>query len=94
MYFCVLEALQNVQKYAQAQRRSWSSFAVAPGRCTFEVTDDGIGFDTATVKKGAGLTNMSDRVDALAGSVEVTSRAGGRHTDSGHVPVPAAVVAA
>jgi signal transduction histidine kinase len=46
------------------------------------------------VRKGAGLTNMSDRVDALAGSVEVTSRAGGGTRIRGSVPVPAAVVAA
>ena len=35
--------------------------------------DDGSGFDTATREAGAGLTNMGDRLDALGGSVEVTS---------------------
>ena len=93
VYFCVLEALQNVQKYASA-----SAVVVrlrdGAGALHFEVADDGRGFDTATVRKGAGLTNMSDRVDALAGSVEVTSRAGGGTRIQGSVPVPAAVVAA
>jgi signal transduction histidine kinase len=64
------------------------------GALHFEVADDGRGFDTATAKKGAGLTNMSDRVDALAGFVEVTSRAGAGTRIRGSVPVPDAVVAA
>jgi signal transduction histidine kinase len=85
VYFCVLEALQNVQKYARASQvvvrlRGQS------GGLTFEVEDDGAGFDTAAVTRGAGLTNMVDRVEALGGSVDVTSapRAGARV--SGNVP--------
>jgi len=93
VYFCVLEALQNVQKYASATAVV-VSLREGAGALHFEVADDGSGFDTATAKKGAGLTNMSDRVDALAGSVEVTSRAGAGTRIRGSVPVPAAVVAA
>jgi len=48
VYFCVLEALQNVQKYAAA-----SDVAVrlreGEGILTFEVADDGAGFDTSLV---------------------------------------------
>ena len=93
VYFCVLEALQNVQKYASATTVMVSLWDGA-GALHFEVADDGTGFDTATVKKGAGLINMSDRVDALGGSVEVTSRAGGGTRIRGSVPASAAVVAA
>ncbi len=93
VYFCVLEALQNVQKYASATA-AVVRLRDGAGALHFEVTDDGIGFDTATVGKGAGLTNMSDRLDALAGSVEVTSRAGAGTRIRGTIPVPAAVVAA
>ena len=51
------------------------------GALTFEVADDGSGFDTTTVKPGAGLTNMVDRVEALGGTVEVVSQPGaGAHT--------------
>ncbi len=75
VYFCVLEALQNVQKYAGASR----VVVVIHGddrELTFDVDDDGNGFDTSSVKQGAGLVNMHDRLDALGGAVEVTSRPG------------------
>jgi len=72
VYFCVLEALQNVQKYAAAQR-AVVKLDGSEGGLTFEVTDDGQGFDGASVKRGAGLTNMTDRIDALGGRLEVSS---------------------
>jgi signal transduction histidine kinase len=87
VYFCVLEALQNVQKYAKA-----SGVVVRlrgqEGGLTFEVEDDGTGFDTATVTRGAGLTNMVDRVEALGGSVDVASSAGSGTRVFGDVPAP------
>ena len=72
VYFCALEALQNVQKYAQA---SAATVRVREGddELRFEVEDDGHGFDVATIRRGAGLTNMNDRVDALGGSLEIES---------------------
>jgi signal transduction histidine kinase len=75
VYFAVLEALQNVQKYARA-----SGVVVRlredAGRLRFSVSDDGGGFDPATVSRGAGLTNMEDRLDALGGELRVTSSPG------------------
>jgi signal transduction histidine kinase len=76
LYFCVLEALQNVQKYAHASAVVVRLREIA-GSLTFEVEDDGVGFDAATTKKGAGLTNMADRLDALGGALSVTSKPGG-----------------
>jgi signal transduction histidine kinase len=88
VYFCVLEALQNVQKYAGAShvvvRLRESDRALL-----FEVEDDGAGFDAKTVKTGAGLTNMNDRVDALGGSVEVVSHPGAGTCVRGALPAPA-----
>ena len=46
--------------------------------CTFSVTDDGAGFDPATAKKGAGLTNMVDRIDALGSRVTRSPRLPGK----------------
>ena len=86
VYFCVLEALQNVQKYAQASHVV-VGLTASDDRLTFEVTDDGTGFDPAAVRKGAGLTNMNDRVDALGGSVELTSHPGAGTCVAGTLPV-------
>jgi signal transduction histidine kinase len=76
VYFCVLEALQNVQKYAEA-----ATVVVRlrqDGRqLLFEVEDDGRGFNVANVKRGAGLTNMTDRLDAIDGDLRITSGGSG-----------------
>jgi signal transduction histidine kinase len=75
LYFCTLEALQNVQKYAQA-----SSVTIQlredGERLRVEVTDDGRGFDVTAITRGAGLTNMEDRLDALSGTLEIQSKPG------------------
>ncbi len=85
-YFCVLEALQNATKYANA-----SSVTVAltreNGSLLFSVVDDGIGFDPAAVPSGSGLTNMRDRLEALGGAVHVLSEPGGGTRVSGRIPV-------
>jgi signal transduction histidine kinase len=88
VYFCVLEALQNVQKYAAATHVVVRLGADAD-TLTFDVTDDGVGFDIETVKKGAGLTNMSDRMDALGGDVAVLSHPGAGTRIRGQVRVRA-----
>jgi signal transduction histidine kinase len=87
-YFCVLEALQNAAKYAEA-----SSAVVRLGHedahLVFTVTDDGRGFDPATTPRGSGLQNMADRLEALGGRVEVDSAPGSGTTVTGRIPVGA-----
>jgi signal transduction histidine kinase len=92
VYFCCLEALQNVQKYASASAAT-VRLLVAGNALEFEVKDDGRGFDHASAKKGSGLTNMSDRLDALGGQVELWSQPGAGTTLRGRIPVHLAVVA-
>jgi signal transduction histidine kinase len=41
-----------------------------------EVTDDRRGFDVNTATRGAGLTTMEDRLDALGGTLQVGSTPG------------------
>lgn len=53
---------------------------------TFEVVDDGRGFDRATAG-GSGLTNMRDRVEAVGGALIVTSTPGSGTTIRGRIPV-------
>jgi len=75
VYFCVLEALQNVQKYAHAKQAT-VRLREADGQLHVDVEDDGNGFDAATAKRGAGLTNMEDRLDALGGVLSLQSSPG------------------
>ena len=86
VYFCVLEALQNVQKYAAAKHVR-VLVREEDGALTFDVTDDGVGFDAHTVGRGTGLTNMQDRLDALDGAVQIESTPGHGTRVSGVIPL-------
>jgi signal transduction histidine kinase len=88
-YFCVLEALQNVAKYAGATA-AVVSLEESDGRLVFSVTDDGSGFDVEATPRGAGLQNMSDRIEAVGGSLEVTSAVGRGTVVTGRIPVTGA----
>ncbi|MDP9330181.1 MAG: sensor histidine kinase [Actinomycetota bacterium] len=85
VYFCSLEALQNVAKYAHASRASVRLTQIN-GSLTFEVTDDGDGFDPASIGYGTGLQGMADRLDALGGTLEVRSAPGEGTAVTGRVP--------
>jgi len=65
----------------------------AHGALTFDVTDNGKGFDAASVQRGAGLTNMTDRIDALGGSLEMSSTPGSGTRIFGSLPAPVAAAA-
>jgi signal transduction histidine kinase len=86
VYFCSLEALQNVSKYADAMSatvRLWQE----DGVLWFAVTDDGSGFDTTQTGYGTGLQGMADRLAALGGSLDVASAPGAGTTVTGRLPV-------
>jgi signal transduction histidine kinase len=84
VYFCTLEALNNVVKYAGATRAE-VRLAQTNGELTFEVVDDGNGFDPAETGYGTGLQGMADRLDALGGTLEVRSAPGAGTTITGRV---------
>jgi signal transduction histidine kinase len=86
VYFCTLEALQNVAKYAAADR-TVIRLGRANGSLSFEVQDDGRGFDPVAVGSGSGLQGMADRLAAVGGSLEVRSAPGQGTTVAGQVPV-------
>jgi signal transduction histidine kinase len=78
LYFCCMEAVQNAAKHSGA---SWVTVRLSQdeGRWRLEITDDGSGFDAPRVLArgtGAGLLNMRDRLDAVGGSVTISSRVG------------------
>jgi signal transduction histidine kinase len=85
VYFCCLEAIQNAAKYAHAARIDVRLGHVG-ANLTFEVRDDGVGFDTAASRSGSGLQGMADRLAALGGSVDIASTPGSGTVVSGHVP--------
>jgi signal transduction histidine kinase len=86
VYFCCLEALQNVAKYAEASSVE-VKLAQQDGHLVFEVTDDGRGFDVAATRSGSGTQNMADRLAALGGSIEIDSRPGSGTTVRGRIPL-------
>jgi len=88
VYFCVLEALQNVAKYAAASQAA-VRLAGRADALEFSVTDDGAGFDAGSAGYGTGLQGMADRLAALGGDLQVRSRPGHGTTVTGRLPSPA-----
>jgi len=85
IYFCALEALQNIAKYAAASLAS-VELSQDDGHLTFRISDDGRGFDATTRSYGTGLQGMADRLDSIGGTLEVNSIPGGGTTIFGRVP--------
>ena len=85
VYFCCLEAIQNAAKYARASRVT-VLLGHSGANLTFEVRDDGVGFDVSTTSSGSGLQGMVDRLSALGGWIEISSAPGTGTVVSGSVP--------
>ena len=83
VYFCCLEALQNVAKHAPTASAVTIELE-RNGDLRFAVRDDGPGFD-ATVS-GRGLVNMRDRVAAFGGTLAIRSEPGVGTEVVGSVP--------
>jgi len=84
VYFCCLEALQNVAKYSHATHAT-VRLTSDNGDLRFEVTDDGRGFDASAPSYGSGLRGMADRLEALGGSLTVRSSTGAGTTVEGRI---------
>ena len=83
VYFCCLEALNNVAKYADASARRSGSRS-ADGELRSRCDDDGRGFDARVTAYGTGLQGMADRLDAIGGDRRSRARPGaGRHPRHG-----------
>jgi signal transduction histidine kinase len=72
-YYVMSEALANAAKHAQA---SQIDISVMPrdGRLMLSIRDDGIG--GADRSRGSGLVGLTDRVEALGGSISIESPPG------------------
>ncbi len=82
-YFCILEALTNVAKHAQATKVLVTVRGLP--HLTFTVSDDGRGFDRRGIAPG-GLLGMEARMAAAGGTLSVTSLLGRGTTLRGEFP--------
>lgn len=87
VYFSCLEALQNVAKHGGRGARAVVTLWEAGLELCFEVRDSGVGFDPEQARRGSGLTNIRDRIQAVGGGVTIRSSKGRSTSVRGHVPV-------
>ena len=85
-YYVVAEALANVAKYAGASGAT-VRICRENGRALVEVGDDGVG--GADPAAGSGLRGLSDRVEALGGTLSIASPPGGGTRVSVEIPLHA-----
>jgi PAS domain S-box-containing protein len=77
LFRVVQEGLQNALKHSRAHRVS-VDLTAGPGALSLTIRDDGRGFDTdGALAKGLGLVSMHERLEAIGGSLEIRSTAGG-----------------
>jgi signal transduction histidine kinase len=86
VYFCALEALQNIGKYAHASS-AVVRLSQEDGELRFEISDDGEGFDADATSYGTGLQGMADRLAAIGGELSVRSTPGAGTTIRGAIPI-------
>jgi signal transduction histidine kinase len=72
-YYVTSEALANAVKHARATRIDMS-LAPRDGKLLLSIRDDGVG--GADPVHGSGLVGLTDRIEALGGSIRVRSRPG------------------
>ena len=87
VYFCCLEALQNVAKHGGPHVQATIVFGEADAALSFTIQDDGAGFDVDAVDRGAGLSNLLERVRAIGGTIAIESAPGRGTRVAGRVPV-------
>ncbi|HEX5303769.1 MAG TPA: GAF domain-containing sensor histidine kinase [Streptosporangiaceae bacterium] len=85
VYFCALEALQNVAKHARASRALIRLAGNGTG-LEFSVSDDGTGLPAGGPRVGSGLQGMIDRLAAHGGTLDVSSQPGQGTTINGWLP--------
>ena len=76
IYRLVQEGLTNAIKHADATRAR-VAIEERDGQVSIRVEDDGNGFDMTSVKRGFGLTGMSERVEMAGGEISFEGRDGG-----------------
>jgi signal transduction histidine kinase len=83
-YYVVSEALTNAAKHARASVVS-VAVGAADSVVTLAIRDDGVGGADPT--RGSGLVGLRDRVEALGGTIEITSGSGDGTAVVARIPV-------
>jgi signal transduction histidine kinase len=84
------EALHNALTHSEAGRVS-VQLVGEPNRLVMTIVDDGVGFDVDDAwRKGLGLVSMGERLESVAGTLDIQSRNGSGTRLSISVPLPAA----
>jgi signal transduction histidine kinase len=89
VYFCCVEAVQNAARHAP-QSTVRIRLRGSAEDVSFEISDDGPGFDQSQVRSsadGGGLQRMADRLAALGGSLHIDARPGCGTAVAGRIPV-------
>jgi signal transduction histidine kinase len=68
------EALANVARHSRANK-VWVTLKSENDHVTLTIEDNGIGYDTEQTVRGIGLDSMKERLAAVNGTLEVSSRA-------------------
>jgi signal transduction histidine kinase len=88
VYFSCLEAIQNATKHAGPAARVTVRLTSDDGEVRFAVEDDGVGFrQDPRAAAGMGLRNISERIGAVGGALDVVSSPGHGTIVRGRVPV-------
>jgi len=82
-YYVVSEALTNSAKHAEAGS-AWVQLRKCGPKLVLSITDDGIGGADRTA--GSGLRGLADRVEALGGTLELSTPASGGTTVLAEIP--------
>jgi signal transduction histidine kinase len=92
VFYVASDALGNVARHARA-RRAAVSLRREGDAVMLEVSDDGVGYDTATSVAGLGLRNMRERAFNAGARLDVTSAPGAGTRLQMRIPARSEVVA-
>ena len=73
LYRILQESLNNCNKYAEADEILISISKDENKMIALTIQDNGIGFNVNKTKKGIGIKNIHERVEAIGGKIEITS---------------------
>lgn len=73
IYRIIQEALQNIDKYAQASKVN-ITMNKKENQINISIIDNGIGFKPNTNKKGIGLNNMKNRMEEINGTFNIETK--------------------